>query len=115
MNPVVLVGVGGTLGALARHLLGERIDARTRDTLAVNVAGSLALGALVTLPISESALLLAGTGFCGAFTTFSTFAFETMRLYETDGSGTAARNAAVTLVGSLAAVAVGSWLAAVLL
>jgi CrcB protein len=115
VNPVLLVGVGGTLGALARHLLGERIDARTRDTLAVNVLGSLLLGALVALPVGESALLLAGTGFCGAFTTFSTFAFETMRRYETRGGPAAARNAALNLAGSLAAVAAGGALAGVYL
>jgi len=109
VSPTLLVGAGGVLGALSRHLLGERIDARTRDTLAVNVVGSFLLGALVTAPIADSVLLVFGTGFCGAFTTFSTFAFETVRLVETGESRRAAINAAVNLVGALGAVGLG-WL-----
>ena len=111
MNPVVLVGVGGVAGALSRHLLGERIDARTGDTLAVNVLGSLALGALVAAPVGDAAALALGTGFCGAFTTFSTFAFETVRLFETGERRRALGNAVVNLVGALAAVWLGSTLA----
>ena len=109
-SPTLLVGVGGVLGALARHLLGERIDARTRDTLAVNVVGSFVLGVLVTAPIDDSLVLVFGTGFCGAFTTFSTFAFETVRLFETGERRRAAVNATVNLGGALGAVALG-WLA----
>ncbi|ELZ26818.1 CrcB protein [Halosimplex carlsbadense 2-9-1] len=111
VNPVVLVGLGGVAGALARHLLGERIDARTGDTLAVNVLGSFALGALLAAPVGDAAVLALGTGFCGAFTTFSTFAFETVRLFETGQRRRALGNAAVNLVGALAAVWVGSTLA----
>jgi len=117
VNPALLVGVGGVLGALARHGLGERIDARTADTLAVNVLGSLLLGLLVAAPpglLSRDLQLLAGVGFCGAFTTFSTFAFETVRLAETGQPGRAAANAAVNLLGALAAVAVGGWAASLL-
>jgi len=111
VSPVLLVGAGGVLGALSRHLLGERIDARTMDTLAVNVVGSFILGVLVTAPIDESLLLLFGTGFCGAFTTFSTFAFETVRLFETGERRRAAINAAVNLLGALGAVGLG-WVVA---
>lgn len=111
MNPFVLAGLGGVAGALARHLLGERIDARTGDTLAVNVLGSLALGALLAAPVGESVLLLAGTGFCGAFTTFSTFAFETVRLFETGERRRAVVTAVGNLVGALGGVGLG-WLVA---
>jgi CrcB protein len=110
VNPFVLAGLGGVAGALARHLLGERIDARTGDTLAVNVLGSLALGALLAAPVGESVLLLAGTGFCGAFTTFSTFAFETVRLAETGEPWCALANATVNLVAAVAAVFLGATL-----
>jgi CrcB protein len=108
VNPVVLVGLGGVAGALARHLLGERIDARTGDTLAVNVLGSLALGAVLAVPAGDSVVLTLGTGFCGAFTTFSTFAFETVRLFETGERRRALANAVVNLVGALLAVWLGS-------
>jgi len=107
VGPTVLVGAGGVLGALARHLLGERIDTRTADTLAVNVLGSFVLGVLVSVPVGESALLVFGTGFCGAFTTFSTFAFETVRLYEAGERRRAVFNGVVNLVGALAAVGLG--------
>ncbi len=110
MTPVVLVGLGGVAGALARYLLGERIDAWTIDTLAVNVLGSLALGAVLSAPVGESIALAAGTGFCGAFTTFSTFAFETVRRYEDGERRRAIANALVNLGGALVAV----WLGGVL-
>jgi CrcB protein len=107
VSELLLVGVGGVVGALSRHLLGERVDATTLDTLAVNVLGSFLLGALVAAPVGESALLLAGTGFCGAFTTFSSFAFETVRLAETGKPRQAALNATVNLAGAILAVVLG--------
>jgi len=111
VSPVLLVGAGGVLGALSRHLLGERIGGEIRDTLAVNVLGSFLLGALVSVPVDESLLLLFGTGFCGAFTTFSSFAFETVRLFETGERRRAVLNATVNLVGALAAVGLGWFVA----
>lgn len=107
MTDLVLVGAGGVVGAIARHLVGERVDADTLDTLAVNLVGSFLLGALVAAPLAESVLLLVGTGFCGAFTTFSSFAFETVRLAETGDPGGALRNATVNLAGAVVAVLAG--------
>lgn len=115
MIDAVLVGVGGVFGALARHLLGERVDERNADTLAVNVLGSFLLGGLLAAPVADSVLLLVGTGFCGAFTTFSSFAFETVRLAETGQQRRAVGNAAVNLVGAVAAVLAGSVLAGTVL
>jgi CrcB protein len=113
VTTLLLVGPGGVVGALARHRLGERIETGTADTLAVNVLGSLLLGALLAVPVGES-LLLAGTGFCGAFTTFSTFASETVRLAETGDPWRALGNAAVNLVGAVGAVFLGVALATTL-
>ena len=107
----LLVGGGGVVGALARYAVGTRVETRGVDTLAVNVCGSFALGALVALPAGGSLLLLAGTGFCGAFTTFSSFAVETVRLYETGDRRLAVANAGANLVGALVAVALGTALA----
>lgn len=104
---VLAVGVGGVLGAIARHLVGERVDTNTLDTLTVNLAGSFLLGALVAAPVAESVLLLAGTGFCGAFTTFSSFAVETVRLAETGEPERALANAVVNLAGAILAVFLG--------
>jgi CrcB protein len=103
----LLVGVGGVAGAISRHLVGERVDGNMLDTLTVNLLGSFLLGALVAVPVGNSLLLLAGTGFCGAFTTFSSFAFETVRLAETGDPERALVTAAVNLVGAILAVFMG--------
>jgi len=108
VNPVVLVGVGGVCGAVARYLVGERVPDRFGATLVVNVCGSFALGAVLAAPVGDAAVLAAGTGFCGAFTTFSTFAFETVRLFETGHRKRALANAVGTLVAAVIAVTAGS-------
>lgn len=108
MNPELLVGVGGVVGALGRHALGEWTETELVDTLAVNLLGSFLLGALVATPVGHSLLLFLGTGFCGAFTTFSSFAVETVRLGEDDETGRAVLNATGTLAGALAAVSLGA-------
>ncbi|ACV12727.1 CrcB protein [Halorhabdus utahensis DSM 12940] len=115
MNPAILVGVGGTLGALARHLVGQRVETDYADTLAVNVIGSFLLGTIVAAPVGDPVALAFGTGFCGAFTTFSTFAFETVRLYETGKQRRALANASVHLVAALVAVGLGSLLVGIVL
>jgi fluoride exporter len=80
-------------------------------TVTVNVAGSLVLGvtagALTGQPTDHWLLLLVGTGFCGALTTFSTFSFETVRLMQQAHPRTAALNVLVSVVGALAACAAG--------
>ncbi len=102
-----LVAVGGALGAVLRHavyLAVERRTARPRATLLVNVVGSFALGGLVAAAPSDAVLLL-GVGACGAFTTFSTFAVETVDAVEDGGYAAATVTATVNLAGALAAVA----------
>ncbi len=107
MRGLLLVGLGGVLGAVARHLVAAAVERDQWDTLAVNVIGSFLLGALVAAPAGESLLLAAGTGFCGAFTTFSSFAVDTVRLAETGQARRAAVNAVGTLAVALLAVALG--------
>lgn len=107
-SPALLVGIGGVCGALARHLVGARIEGDNLDTLAVNVLGSFALGVLTAAPIDGGVVLVVGTGFCGAFTTFSSFAFETIRLYETGRRRRAVGNAFGTLAAALCGVALGA-------
>ncbi|MCU4717323.1 fluoride efflux transporter FluC [Halapricum hydrolyticum] len=113
-SPAVLVGVGGVLGAIARHLVGARIETDNADTFAVNVLGSVALGLLVTVPLDAQLAFVFATGFCGAFTTFSSFAFETVRLYETGHRRRAVTNAAGSLAAALVGVALGAGLGSVL-
>ncbi len=70
---VLLVALGGGLGALVRFLVSSARPGRPA-TLAVNVVGSALLGALAHPSPTVSALF--GIGFCGGLTTFSTFAVE---------------------------------------
>ena len=88
----VWVAVGGALGAMGRFGISTWIGERSANsfplgTLAVNLGGSFLFGVLFvaifsTVPPRESLRLLVLVGFLGAFTTFSTFSFETMRLVE---------------------------------
>jgi CrcB protein len=117
VTDVLLVGAGGVAGAVARYLVGSYVEDDHLDTLAVNVLGSFLLGAVVAVP-SVGALdplaLAVGVGFCGAFTTFSSFAVETVRLAETGRSRLAVVNAVGTLVAALLAVGLGAGVVAVL-
>lgn len=108
---VALVGVGGALGAVSRHAVGLRVDGR-RSTLLVNAAGSFALGAVAAAPIESAVALLLGVGFCGAFTTFSSFAVSTVRAASETGGRAAAAVAASNLAAALVAFLLGSLLAA---
>jgi CrcB protein len=116
--PYVLVGIGGFVGANARFVLARWVDlvVDTRfplGTFVVNVSGSFALGVIGTLavlrlvPNSDEMRLAVGVGFLGAFTTFSTFGFETHALFE-DGSWlTAFANILASVVVGLVAVRAG--------
>ena len=111
---VVLVILGGAVGAPLRYLVDRWVTAHTGGTLpwgtlAVNVAGSFALGVLAA-SAPEWLLTLAGVGLCGAFTTFSTFGFETVRLLERGRVRPALLNVAGSLVLGVAAAATGRWL-----
>ena len=101
------VGAGGAVGALSRYAVGRAIERRAIDTVLVNVAGSFLLGVTLGLGVGGSARLAVAVGFCGAFTTFSSFAVDTVRLAEDGAPGRAALNAAGTLVAALAAVVLG--------
>lgn len=77
----LLVALGAAVGAPARMVVGHWVRDRfgttaAAGTLAVNVLGSLALGALVGAGVGAGWVALLGIGFCGAFTTFSSLALE---------------------------------------
>jgi CrcB protein len=107
--------VGG-LGALARFWLDGAVSRRVggvfpAGTLAVNLTGSFALGVLVGAGVEGDALLVAGTGLVGAYTTFSTWMLETHRLGEDGRWRALAANVVLSLALGLAAVALGRALA----
>ena len=114
MNAVVslvLVGVGGAAGAVTRYLL-ERVAAqRITDSfpygiLIANVIGSFLLGILLAA-VDGAWLILLGVGFCGALTTYATFAHDTVRLAGAGRAPAAITNVAVSVVAGLIAVALG--------
>ena len=98
---------GGAVGAPSRYLLDGYVYSRTGGaypwgTFIINAAGSLLLGILTGLALehglSATTELILGTGFCGAFTTFSTFTFDTVRLAEEGGTNEALRNIAMNVI-----------------
>jgi CrcB protein len=85
---VLLVAVGAAVGAPLRYLVDRALNGRHGSrlpwgTLAVNVAGSFLLGMLAAGSLRTPAPVMAavGTGFCGTLTTYSTFGYETVRLW----------------------------------
>jgi CrcB protein len=112
--------VGGGLGAVARYLKDGYIEDRIAGvfpwgTLIINVSGSLILGVVTGLALEhglgEISKVAIGTGLCGAFTTFSTFSYETVRLLEEGSVRQAVKNVAISTVFGLAAAALGIALA----
>ena len=112
--------IAGAIGAPARYLLDGYIHDRAGGewplgTLVVNISGSLVLGFLAGLvlyhafPATPRTIL--GTGFCGAYTTFSTFTYETIRLAEDGERRGAARNVVASLLLPALAAALGLALA----
>lgn len=115
MTPLLMALAGG-LGAGSRYGLDAWVRPRVSSrlpwsTLLINVSGSLALGLLVGAGTDSTWLTIAGTGFLGGYTTFSTASVETVHL-ALDGRHTAAAvNALAMLALSVAAAAVGYTLA----
>jgi CrcB protein len=110
VSDLLLVAAGGAVGAPLRYLVDRWLGPREFPwaILLVNVAGSLLLGAVVA---SGSLVTFAGTGFCGALTTFSTFSYDTVRLAQ-EGRARAALVHVLLSVGlALVACAVGVALA----
>ncbi len=114
---VLGVGVAGGVGAIARFLLDGTVSAATGrgfplGTLAVNLSGAFILGAFVGAALSTGTYKLFGTGLIGAYTTFSTWTFETHRLAEEGRPAPAGLNLAVSLVIGLLAAWLGRKLGA---
>jgi len=101
---LLLVAVGAAVGAPLRYLIAHFVDDRWHwGTLLVNVSGSFALGLVVAHHPSTRAMALLGTGFCGGYTTYSSFAVQSVNLGR--WSGTA--YVVATIVGCLAAAWLG--------
>lgn len=127
------VAIGSAAGGVSRWLLGGALQQRFGaaalragdvpfpvGTLIVNVTGSFALGALAVVVARQTgdttaSRLLLMVGFCGGYTTFSTFSFDTVALIERGSPGLAALNVLGSVAFALLAAVAGILLARVLL
>jgi CrcB protein len=116
LTSVVAVAAGGMVGAPSRYLLDRFVSLRRPSTfpwgtLVINCTGSLVLGVLAGASAAIGAPLLLsaglGVGFCGAFTTFSTFTFEAVALLEEGQLAAALLYLGGSLLLGLAAAAAG--------
>jgi fluoride exporter len=106
MRAVLLVGVGGLFGVLARY--GLSLAAPSPWTIvAINLAGSFLLGVAMHVPMSEDVRVGVGAGFLGGFTTFSTFTVQTVAEVDGGRPDMALAYLAVSVVGGLLAAAAG--------
>ena len=116
-----LVALGGVVGCVARYWLSGVVQ-RLGDhgfpsgTLAVNIVGSLIIGIVMTLSlerglVDERLRILLTTGFCGGFTTMSTFSYENFALLQDGEHLLAIANTGVTFAACLGAVWLGSIIA----
>lgn len=118
LRNVALVGAGGMAGAIARYGFAIAIDrwwlgSFPLATFLINVSGSFAFGLIVSLTLERAAIgpdmrLALTTGFLGAFTTFSTFEYETNRLLTSGSWYVAALYVSLSVLAGLAAVQVGT-------
>ncbi len=102
----VLVGVGGAFGAVSRHAVGLSIDGR-ESVIVVNALGSLVLGLVLAAPVGPPTIQFVAVGFCGAFTTFSSFAVETVTTAEDGEVGVATGFAVANLIAAIGTVLAG--------
>ena len=124
MDHLFLVGAGGFLGAVARYLVSGWISQLSPGrcpwgTFAVNVTGSFMLAFLVTVVLERllsgnNWRLFLGIGFLGAYTTFSTFAWETDSLVRQGSWLLAAANVGGNVAAALVAARIGLILARIL-
>lgn len=109
----LLVGAGGFLGAISRHGIDVAVSAAVAGagfplgTLAVNVAGSFALGALTGVVQDRRRQLFLSTGLLSSFTTYSTFAVETAQLGALAGAGNVAATYGLGILAAIGGVAIG--------
>ncbi|HZS07550.1 MAG TPA: fluoride efflux transporter CrcB [Blastocatellia bacterium] len=121
MDKIIVVALGGALGAVARYWLGGLLSSRwpmqfPLGTFVINVTGSFIIGFFLTLVGQRIAIhpnwrLLIAVGFVGAYTTFSTFEYETLKLLEEGNVLSAALNVFLSLAAGFVAVWLGVILA----
>ncbi len=123
MKQWLLVFIGGGIGSVLRYLISKSFNTYFAyfylGTFLVNILGCLFIGLILGLSfkgnyLSENQILILATGFCGGFTTFSTFAFEKHALLTAGELFHFSFYLISSIVVGIAAVALGLWLAKVL-
>jgi CrcB protein len=113
---LLAIATAGALGAVARFVVDafvtDHVDgAMPVGTLVVNVTGSFLVGIITGAALyhgfATNARLVLGTGFCGGYTTFSTFTIESIVLVQQGARREAMRNVAASFVLPVAAAAIG--------
>ena len=118
MHPIVLVGVGGFIGAVLRYLISGLVQNLTQSvifpygTLAVNITGCFLMGIFSHLVESQAGLtaetrLFLMVGLLGSFTTYSTFSHESLNLLQDHGLSLALANMSAHIILGLSAVLLG--------
>jgi fluoride exporter len=119
----LVVGVGGFLGAIARYMLGTYIGSRygvrfPYGTFVINMSGCFLIGLIMTLLTRTTASqywrYLIPIGFIGAYTTFSTFEYETLRAVQDGQVTTGVLNVALSVIIGFVAVWAGAAIGRVL-
>jgi CrcB protein len=106
------VGLAGAIGAIARYAIGVNVDQSRFPwaTLGINLSGSFLLGVFLTLALGRlpvAVMTPIAVGFIGGYTTFSTFAWEGFTMGDSGRVGAAALYVTVSVLGGLAAAALG--------
>tara|TARA_Y100001949_G_C15889382_1_gene287429 strand:+ start:101 stop:472 length:372 start_codon:yes stop_codon:yes gene_type:complete len=118
MKEVLFVAIGGALGSVSRYLTGVFLAQQLTSTypyatLSVNLAGSLLIGLLSGFfvksgsPITQFMLI---TGFCGGFTTFSTFSLDGVKLLQAGEYIPFISYAGISFIGGISLCIAGFWL-----
>lgn len=113
MDKILLVGLGGALGAVLRYLI-SLIPLKTAFpflTLATNFAGAVLIGFIIGAAeerkVGDKALIFLKTGVCGGFTTFSTFSAEALNLFENGKNAEGGIYIVVSILGCILGVMLG--------
>ena len=119
MKNLILVFIGGGTGSMARYLLGKFLNNSATGipygTFLANILGSLLIGLILgyfakSESLSQETTLLLATGFCGGFTTFSTFAYESHLFLKSGDFISFAVYALASIIIGFTAVFLGIWL-----
>ncbi|MDH5609436.1 MAG: fluoride efflux transporter CrcB [Cyclobacteriaceae bacterium] len=116
IKDVIWVGIGGFVGSVGRYLLNIALIHQNWPlpwpTLFINLSGSMLIGVLMAITYQGNHYwrLLLVTGFCGGFTTFSTFSYENLRLWQEGHGQVAFLYSLMSLLGGIAGVAGGFYL-----